>query len=133
MPLAWTHAEFVKLVFSRLAGEPIDRPHAVWERYQGQRPQASIAFWLQQAPVGKINAGMKLYIGLHQPSLVRWGLNNWQKIRNLPTWDSGIGLHIAEIDTSNLKPGETINFTYRRAADGVWVGQNYTIVIGSQG
>ena len=133
MPLAWTHAEFVKLVFSRLAGEPIDRPHAVWERYQGQRPQASIAFWLQQAPVGKINAGMKLYIGLHQPSLVRWGQNNWQKIRNLPTWDSGIGLHIAEIDTRNLKPDERIDFTYRRAGDGVWVGQNYTIVIGSKG
>lgn len=129
MPLAWTHAEFIKLVFSHLAGEPIDRPHAVWQRYQGQRPRAAIAFWLQQAPISRMNAGMRLYIGLHQPSLVRWGTNNWQHIRNLPTWDSGIGLHIAEIDTSRLTAGGNIEFTYRRNSDGAWVGRNYTIEI----
>jgi glucoamylase len=129
MPLAWAHAEFVKLVFSHLRGEPIDRPHAVWQRYQGQRPQAAIAFWLQQAPISRMDAGMRLYIGLHQPSLVRWGSNNWQHIRNLPTWDSGMGLHIAEIDTSAMQPGETIDFTYRRALDGKWLGQNLKITI----
>ena len=129
MPLAWAHAEFVKLVFSHLTGEPIDRPHAVWQRYQGQRPTASIAFWLQQAPVSRINQGMSLYIGLHQPSLVRWGINNWQHIRNLPTWDSGIGLHIAEIDTTAMQDGESIEFTYRRNSDGAWVEQNYKVAI----
>ena len=129
MPLAWAHAEFVKLVFSLMAGEPIDRPHAVWQRYQGKPLDARIAFWLQQAPISRMSQGMRLYIGLHQPSLVRWGSNTWQHIRNLPTWDSGIGLHIAEIDTSAMQPGETIDFTYRRAVDGNWVGQNYKIRI----
>lgn len=133
MPLAWAHAEFVKLVFSYLEGEPIDRPHAIWQRYQGKRPHAKIAFWLQQAPVNRIQQGAQLYIGLHKPSLVRWGSNNWQNIRNLPTWDSGIGLHIAEIDTSKLAPGDNINFTYRRNGggdgDGDWIGQNYIIEI----
>ena len=127
MPLAWAHAEFVKLVFSYLKGEPIDRPHAVWERYQGKIPEAKIAFWLEQAPISKMKQGMTLYIGLHQPSLVRWGVNNWQHIRNLPTWDSGIGLHIAEIESRDLQAGETIEFSYRRAIDGVWVGKNYKI------
>lgn len=129
MPLAWAHAEFVKLVFSLLAGEPIDRPHAVWQRYQGKRPQAKIAFWLQQAPVSHIHEGMRLSIGLHQPALVRWGSNNWQHIRNVPTWDSGIGLHIAEIDTTKMLVGDKVEFTYRRNADGHWVGENYTIRI----
>jgi len=130
MPLAWAHAEFVKLAYSHLAGGvPIDRPAAVWERYQGQRPQASIGFWLQQAPISKLSTGMKLYIGLHQPALVRWGINNWQSIRNVPTWDSGIGLHIAEIDTSRLPAGASIEFTYRRNSDGIWVGENYHIVM----
>jgi len=130
MPLAWAHAEFVKLAYSYLSGGvPIDRPYAVWERYQGKRPSAAIAFWLQQAPISRINAGMKLYIGLHQPSLVRWGIDNWQSIRNLPTRDSGIGLHIAEVDTSRLPAGESIEFTYRRNSDGVWAGRNYKVMI----
>ncbi|MEJ2451425.1 MAG: glycoside hydrolase family 15 protein [Gammaproteobacteria bacterium] len=129
MPLGWAHAEFVKLVFSYLSGEPIDRPHAVWQRYQGQRPRAATAFWLQQAPVSRIYQGMRLCIGLHQPSLVRWSSNNWQHIRNVPTCDSGIGLHIAEIDTTKMHPGNKLEFTYRRNGDGAWAGQNYMVEI----
>jgi len=130
MPLAWAHAEFVKLAYSYLAGSiPIDRPKPVWDRYQGQRPIAKIGFWLQQAPISKLHTGMKLYIGLHQPSLVRWGINNWQSIRNISTWDSGIGLHIAEIDTSRLPAGESIEFTYRRNHDGVWAGGNFQVTM----
>ncbi|MEJ2441206.1 MAG: glycosyl hydrolase, partial [Gammaproteobacteria bacterium] len=125
----WAHAEFVKLVFSYLSGEPIDRPHAVWQRYQGQRPRAATAFWLQQAPVSRIYQGMRLCIGLHQPSLVRWSSNNWQHIRNVPTCDSGIGLHIAEIDTTKMHPGTKLEFTYRRNGDGAWAGQNYMVEI----
>ena len=127
MPLAWTHAEFVKLVFSRLLGYPIDRPQAVWDRYQGQRPTAQVAFWLQQAPIGHIARGMRLYIGLHSAAVVRWSMNNWQSLRNLPTQDSGIGLHIAEIDTRDLPTGAGIDFTYRLASNGEWVGQNFRI------
>jgi len=117
------------LVFSRLLGHPIDRPAAVWQRYQGQRPEAKVAFWLQQAPISTISAGMRLYIGLRQPSLVRWSRDNWLTLRNLPTWDSGIGLHIAEIDASAMRSGDDIEFTYRHAADGDWLGRNYQITL----
>jgi len=37
MPLAWAHAEFVKLLVSRGLGRPFDRPRAVWQRYRGRR------------------------------------------------------------------------------------------------
>src|SRR4029077_10260442 len=33
MPLAWAHAEFVKLLVSRQFGDPFGRPRAVWQRY----------------------------------------------------------------------------------------------------
>ncbi len=32
MPLAWTHAEFLKLAASRALGRAFDRPEAVWRR-----------------------------------------------------------------------------------------------------
>ena len=35
MPLVWAHAEFIKLMVSRHLGHPVDRPRAVWRRYQG--------------------------------------------------------------------------------------------------
>ena len=45
MPLAWTHAEFVKLVASRALKRPFDRPEAVWQRYRGDRVEARRAIW----------------------------------------------------------------------------------------
>ncbi len=129
MPLVWAHAEFVKLVFSRLAGAPVDRPASVWQRYQGLVPTIQHAFWLQQAPISHLQVGMKLYIGLHQPATIRWGINGWQNIRNLPTGDSGIGLHIAEIDTTRLAEGDEVNFTYRDAGSGEWIKQDYRLSI----
>ena len=129
MPLAWAHAEFVKLVFSRKAGHPVDRPESVWQRYRGQPPKIQHAFWLQQAPIGQMHAGKKLYIGLHQASIIRWGSNNWQQIRNLPTWDSGIGIHVAEIDASKLKAGDCIDFTWYASANGEWIKQDYRVSI----
>ena len=35
MPLAWAHAEYVKLVRSIALGHAIDRPEAAWRRYHG--------------------------------------------------------------------------------------------------
>ena len=51
MPLVWAHAEFIKLMVSRHLGHPVDRPRAVWRRYQGRRPVARHAFWWPHAPI----------------------------------------------------------------------------------
>src|SRR3954449_8715187 len=52
MPLAWAHAEFVKLLISRQIERPFDRPRAMWQRYRGRRPVATHAFWWPHAPIG---------------------------------------------------------------------------------
>jgi glucoamylase len=36
MPLAWAHAEFIKLVLSSQLGRPFDFPEAVFRRYQSK-------------------------------------------------------------------------------------------------
>ena len=38
MPLAWAHAEFIKLAVSRHTDRIFDRPEAVWQRYHGNKP-----------------------------------------------------------------------------------------------
>ena len=88
-----------------------------------------MAFWLQQAPIGKINSGRRLNIGLHQAATVRWSHDNWHTMRNLPTYDSGIGLHIAEIDTRALPVGTALEFTYRFASNSEWPGRNFRITV----
>jgi glucoamylase len=129
MPLAWAHAEFVKLLASRQAQHPFDRPRAAWQRYRGKRPKAEYAFWWQHAPIGWITAGTKLAVALLDPAIVRWGDENWQSIAEVPTVESGLGFHVAALATEVLPAGSKIQFTWRAAKDGSWSGQDASIAV----
>lgn len=50
-PLAWAHAEYVKLAHSILDGRPVDRPEPLWARYHGYRPSTYLWYWSPQAPL----------------------------------------------------------------------------------
>ena len=80
MPLAWAHAEFVKLLISRQINRPFDRPRAMWQRYRARRPVATHAFWWPHAPIGAMRAGATLAVALPFPPVVRWGRDGWQQI-----------------------------------------------------
>ena len=67
MPLVWAHAEFIKLMVSRHVGHPVDRPRAVWRRYQGHRSAARYEFWWPHAPIREFPAGSWLAVALRSP------------------------------------------------------------------
>jgi glucoamylase len=126
MPLAWTHAEFIKLTLSRALKRPFDRPAAVWQRYQGRRAQTTRAFWCQQAPIKRIRLGERLLLCLHDPAIVHWGIDGWQDVKDMPTHDSGLGLHVVSLPSQRLRSGQCIDFTFRRA-NGEWAGQDWRV------
>ena len=127
MPLVWAHAEYIKLLMSRKLGHPYDRPPATWQRYQGQRPIAQHSFWLPQAPIQEISVGQTLRVGVFKASRVHWGIDGWQDIQDTLTQDTGLGLHVAELDTKTLRIGQLIDFTFQDVKSGEWIGGNYTI------
>ncbi|HQT27497.1 MAG TPA: glycoside hydrolase family 15 protein, partial [Burkholderiales bacterium] len=110
MPLAWAHAEYVKLVFSRAEGYPVDRPKSVWERYGGERPVAEQAFWLQQAPITRIGSGVKLVIALPFQAAVSWSTDGWKNPKQVATSETGLGLHLVEIDPCASGPARSLDF-----------------------
>ncbi len=129
MPLAWAHAEFVKLAISRELGRPVDRPGAVWARYEGRRPAITRAVWTEAAPVSVVPAGVPLTLGLNEPSRVRWTADGWRTPADADTHDSGLGLHVVDLDTSSLASGTRIELTFQRAATGEWAGRNFAITV----
>jgi glucoamylase len=130
MPLAWAHAEFVKLAISREIGRPFDRPTGVWERYQGRRPTLTRAVWTQAAPITTIPAGVPLLVGLSAASRVRWSTDSWRTLIEHETHDSGLGLHIVEIDAHKLAAGMRIELDYQQP-DGQWLGRNFGLEVGT--
>jgi glucoamylase len=128
MPLAWAHAEFVKLAISRELGAPCDRPTAVWERYKGRPPAITRAVWTEAAPISTIAAGVPLLVGIKDPAQVRWSVDGWRTVAEQSTSDSGLGLHVAELDGARFAPGTTIELTFRRTS-GEWAGCNFSVKV----
>ena len=129
MPLAWAHAEFIKLVISRHSRRPIDRPTAAWQRYRGQRPRAKRAFWFPHAQIGSVTAGSRVIVALPQPAVIRWGSDGWHNIMECQTLDAGLGVHTADIHAESLAPGQRVDFTWRWRESGEWVGRDFALVV----
>ena len=129
MPLAWAHAEYVKLLVSRQIGRPLDRPTAVWRRYGGRRPIARHAFWWPHAPIASFAAGAGLALALDMPAILHWGHDGWREVQDVPTTDTGLGFHVAALDTGALAPGTRVDFTWRNQETGEWRGRDEAVEV----
>jgi len=129
MPLAWTHAEYIKLVASRALGRAFDRPEAVWQRYHGDRCKAARAIWCEHAAITELAVGRSLILALRAPASVRFGFNGWQDIAERPTAPNSLGLHVLYIDTAQLSAGQRLDFTFRYSAGNHWIGTDYHIEV----
>jgi glucoamylase len=125
MPLAWTHAEYLKLVNSRDLKRPVDRPAAVWERYHGERPALTRVMWCEHAPATELPEGCALTVALFEAGTVHWGVDGWQQVRDQDTSASCLGLHVVALDTTHLRSGDQIDLTFRYGER--WVGRDYLI------
>lgn len=129
MPLAWAHAEFVKLLISRHLGYPVDRPDAVWRRYQGRRRKPRGAFWWPHAAIAGFPAGAVLTIATARAATVHWGVDGWQQVADSATEDTGLGFFAASLPTQSLRPGQRIDFTVRWLDDNRWIGRDFQIAV----
>ena len=123
MPLAWAHAEFVKLLVSRQTGHPQDRPRAIWERYAGRIPAARYDFWWPHAAIVSRRPDACLAIALPQPAIVHWGVDGWHSTTDTATHDTGLGFHVAVLEVANTR----IDFTWRWRDSSNWHGNDYKV------
>lgn len=128
MPLAWAHAEFIKLAAGRARGRPVDRPEAVWRRYRGERPASRIRFWTLAAPVGWIDAGCRLKLLLPRAAVLLWSLDDWQHAHKTTSAAALLGIHPVTPDWT-AQSGQTLRFNLRWA-DGSPNTPEYRIVCG---
>ena len=129
MPLAWAHAEFVKLSYSRALGRPVDRPLATWERYRGARPRLNYAIWGPTMRPGHLRAGDGLTVALKARARIHWGVDGWKDVRDIDTRDVGLGVHVADLPVASLTGGQTIQFTFLWLDTQTWECVDYEIEV----
>jgi glucoamylase len=127
MPLAWAHAEFIKLMVSCQLGYPFDRPTALWKRYEGLRPKEKSAIWCAHAPIGRIGRGIDLVIALPRPANIHWGVDGWQNAADATTEDTDLGLYALKLRAESIEHAHTIDFTFQWLDSGRWAGEEFRI------
>ncbi len=126
MPLAWAHAEFIKLAASHALGRIFDRPEAVWRRYAGKRPAAATWVWSPGAPIAHLAAGSALLILLPRPATLHFGFDGWQDIRDLPSQPLGLELHGITLAADFPRGRRRLDFTWQWR-EGAWQGEDFGI------
>lgn len=130
MPLAWAHAEFIKLAVSQCLGRIFDRPSAVWQRYHGHVPSAHCAYWTPKAPIAVIEEHQSLILLFPDPAVVHIGSNGWQDVHDVPTTPSALHVHWVKIAVRQHV--KSIEFTWRQPS-GVWRGRDFSITVAASG
>jgi glucoamylase len=130
MPLAWAHAEYVKLVRSIALGHAIDRPAAAWHRYHGEAPKAVRATWRFTAPRPTMVAGRLLRLELLAPARAHCSLDGWRTWLDIDARDTGVGIWVADVPGSDrLRPGDGVVFTFWWPEAGGWEGRDFRVAV----
>lgn len=96
MPLAWAHAEFIKLAYSILQGYPVDRPEPLWQRYHGKVPPIRTWLWSSHAPLSRIHQPLRLAMYFDVPTKLYWRTNGMaQQFAASEALD--LGVHIVRL------------------------------------
>ncbi len=106
MPLVWAHAEYIKLLRSLHANTIWDAVPQTIARYVDSRHPAGFQIWRPNQRRGYVTAGKDLRIDLPGPATFSW--RQERRERQMPTTDSGIGLHSVTLPLSGMAVGTVV-------------------------
>jgi len=129
MPLVWAHAEYIKLCRSLRDGAVFDLPPQPWQRYVEQQTPSSLWMWRFNHRIRSMPRGRTLRIEVLSPALIHWSADDWNTTRDVRTRNTGLGIHLVDLDTPALPAGTTICFTMRWEDSGTWEGTDHAIRI----
>lgn len=130
MPLAWAHAEYIKLLRSSEDGEMFDRIEPVEKRYRGARRTTSIQVCKRNHLLTSIAPGSTIRMVEQAKFNLLWTRDDWQT--NTTIESKHISQSVAYVDIPIPKNARgTLIFTMFWPGDNRWEGRNYEIPIAS--
>src|SRR5262249_29674967 len=102
MPLARAHAEYIKLRPSLRDRRVLHTPPQTVRRYLDDQVESPHVLWRPELRRRAMPVGKVLRVELPGPAVIRWGAGDRDDVRDVPTRDSGLGVHYADLPTEGL-------------------------------
>ena len=126
-PLVWAHAEFVKLIRSLHDGRVFDMPAQTVKRYITDRVGSPYYLWRYNQKCRTLPRGRTLRIETLAPALVHFSTDGWTAVGDVNSRDTGLGIHVADLDTAGLATGAAVLFTFYWPLDDRWEGRDFEV------
>jgi len=128
-PLVWAHSEYIKLVRSLKDGRIFDQSPQTVKRYAIERRGAVYWEWRFNNKCRVLPAGKTLRIAVMAPATVHWNHDGWQSSQDVTTRNTGLGVYIADLTTSELDAGHSIVFTFYWPDSNRWEGTDFSVTV----
>jgi len=126
VPLAWAHAEYIKLVRSISDGEVFDRIQIVADRYLKPHPASPLEVWNFDRQIQAIPRGKKLRIPLPALFRLHWSPDGWATTNDTPAKATAMGIHYVDIATDHTTAGP-LKFTFYWTNERRWEGTDFQV------
>jgi glucoamylase len=129
VPLAWAHAEYLKLSRSIEDGRVFDQVPEVVERYLHRRPPPSpIELWTFRRQVRTVAVGWPLRILAETGFVLRWSEDDWTTTHETTSQRTGAGFDYVDI-RSEAAPGRILRFTFHWTDADRWEGRDFAVTV----
>ena len=128
-PLVWAHAEYIKLRRSLRDGRIFDQPPQTVQRYIVEKHPCEFFPWRFNNKTRTMTCGKTLRLALLAPATVHWSTDGWQTTHDTNTRDTKLGVHLADLPTSQVPVEKSIVFTFLWTESSRWEGVDYTVVV----
>jgi glucoamylase len=130
MPLCWSHAEYISLVRSRRDGVCYDRIEPAYQRYVAKPVPSQHEIWIMRHPLKHMPRGKTLRVIVGAEVNLTWSVDNWATTnRTLTAFNEALNLWYADLPTTKLKAGATVEFTFFWTAAEKWEGRNWQVKV----
>ncbi len=129
MPLAWAHAEYIKLLRSLRDGRVFDTPPATQERYIERKVRASFVSWRFCDRIKSIPLDKDLRIEVLAPAIVRWSIDGWESSRDDEATDTHLGVYFVDMSRAKLPASGSLVFTFFWLGAQRWEGHNFEVAL----
>ncbi len=112
MPLAWAHAEHIKLLRSLRDKAVFDMPPQARNRYVVNKPPPAPVCLRLASKIDKLAFGRSLRLELLEQARVHWSTDGWATVADTDARPTGLGIYILDVPVQELKPDDIIRFTF---------------------
>ena len=127
MPLAWAHAEYIKLLRSAEDGRVFDKIPEVEQRYTRRKSLLPpLEIWKPNRTVTTIPRGSPLRVQGSEPFRLHWTSDGWNKVGDQPSRATSLGLHFVDLAPLPSRSSQ-YEFTFYWTERNVWEGRNFTV------